>query len=260
MRYKYYLGSLLVIPLLPILFYQGIKIRRRIPNLPEAQQPHGKISRNLKKPLSVIFIGESTIAGVGVRTHEDGFAGNFAKELSKKFDRSITWKVYAKSGSKAKDVYKNIIPKIDEKTADLVVIGLGGNDAFTLNNPKLWALAIKNIIAIIRKKFNNVPIVFTNMPPIKEFPAFTPLIKFTIGNLVELLGDELENLVQGQENVYYNAQRINLNDWLQRLNLTGKPSDFFSDGVHHSKFTYQIWAKDFVGFIYNNSEIQNQLK
>ncbi len=87
------------------------------------------------------------------------------------------------------------------------------------------------------------------MPPIKEFPAFTKTIKFVVGNLVELLGEQLRLVVKNNENVYYNSEVITINGWTKRLNISANATDFFSDGVHPSEFTYQVWAKEMATFI-----------
>ncbi len=85
--------------------------------------------------------------------------------------------MYAKSGYTALDVRDKLIPKIAEKETDLIVVGLGGNDAFGLNSPEIWAKHIQSLIWRIRMKFPDAPIAFLNMPPIKDFPAFTSLIQ-----------------------------------------------------------------------------------
>lgn len=246
MNVKYYLGALISIPLLPILYYQGIQIRKKVPKLPEATEPQGEcfIQNDERKPLQLISLGESTIAGVGVETHAEGFTGTFASELSKQINRNIQWTVYAKSGYTAKQVQQLLVPEIQEKKPDLILVGLGGNDAFILNHPKRWRKHLKQLITGLRTLFPEAQIVFTNMPPIKEFPAFTPLIKFVIGNLVEILGYEVKGLVNNFDQVIYFDDKITLKEWQERLNIDGQPSDFFSDGVHPSKLTYQTWAKD----------------
>jgi len=104
--------------------------------------------------------------------------------------------------------------------------------------------------------FPNTPIVFMNMPPIKEFPAFTFLIKFSVGNLVRILGRELELIVENMEEVYFSNELIEFNSWLQKYKMNGDRWDFFSDGVHPSVITYQIWAKDLVDFIFKNKVIK----
>ncbi|MEL7001643.1 MAG: SGNH/GDSL hydrolase family protein [Bacteroidota bacterium] len=260
MNFKFLFGAIVVIPLLPLMYVQGKKIRASVPKLPEATGSEGYVSMGKGKELKLLAIGESTIAGVGVKTHDEGFTGTFAKELAEELGVNVTWKVYAKSGYDAAAVRSKILPVIEDKSADLIVIGLGGNDAFQLHNPKKWRNDILDLIRGVRTKFGQTPILFTNMPPIKEFPAFTPLIKFAIGNLVEILGDELEQLLQKQSNTYYYAQRLTLEDWIDRMGVNAAPLDFFSDGVHPSKLTYQVWAKDVVSYCMSNVEIQKAIR
>lgn len=260
MNIKYILGSILTIPLLPLMYLQGRRIKARVPRLPEAEGIKGYSSFSSKKVIRMLTIGESTMAGVGVSTHQEGFSGTLADELAAGLKTNIDWKVYAKSGYTAKRVKDKIIDGISEKSIDFIVIGLGGNDAFELNTPKKWNRDVRALIKRIRLKFNGVPIVFVNMPPIKEFPAFTSLIRFTIGNLVKLLGKELEKLANDFENVYYYTRPVSSVDLIERYKLKIKPTDFFSDGVHPSKTTYQIWAKDVSNFITNSMEIKTVLQ
>ncbi|MGD1846230.1 MAG: SGNH/GDSL hydrolase family protein [Salibacteraceae bacterium] len=246
MNWKYFIGTLITLPLLPILYFQGKSIRAKVPPLPEATGHEGTCENpsSNRKHIRVIALGESTIAGVGVATHQEGFTGAFAKELSYLLGTSVDWKVYARSGYTAQKVVDRLLPKITESQADVIVIGLGGNDAFTLNRPSKWASSIRSLIASLQHQFPNAILVFCNMPPIKEFPAFTPLIKFTIGNLVEILGERLQTIVREYENVYYFEEKITVEGWMEKFQVQGTSKDFFSDGVHPSQLTYQTWAKE----------------
>ena len=259
MNTKYLLGSLLTIPLLPVMYIQSRQIRARVPRLPAAKGPEGVAGVNSDQGLQIISVGESTIAGVGIETHEEGFTATVARTLAEKLKAEVAWKVYAKSGFNAKDVKEKIIPRITESEADLVVVGLGGNDAFELNSPGKWRKQIQELLKAIRVKFPDAPIVFANMPPIREFPAFTSLIRFVLGNLVDLLGEELEDLIQDQPGVYFYSRKISFDSWMVRLNLQADPSEFFSDGVHPSRLTYQTWGRDFANFILENAEVKKTL-
>jgi lysophospholipase L1-like esterase len=254
-NFKYFFGAVLAIPILPLLYFQGKKIKATVPRLPEAQGTDGLAYTGAVRTIRMITIGESTIAGVGVETHELGFTGTLANQLATKLKVNVNWKVYAKSGYTVKKVTERLILTITDTNLDLIVIGLGGNDAFALNSPSRWGKDIEELIAALKKKFPDVPIAFTNMPPIKEFPAFTSTIKFVLGNLVELLGEKLEKVVAKQKNVYYQSQKITLKDWITRMNIGSSEKDFFSDGVHPSQLTYQTWAKDFAMFIMENKMI-----
>ncbi|WP_396634749.1 SGNH/GDSL hydrolase family protein [Maribacter sp. R86514] len=259
MNLKYTLGSFLSIPLLPIMYFQGKKIKKTVPRLQEAEGSDGSTIVSSKKTLRLLTIGESTIAGVGVKTHKEGFTGFLANELAASLQTNVHWKVYAKSGYTAKKVNDHIVDLITEEAIDLIVIGLGGNDAFELNSPKKWNRDVRELIKSIKGKFKDAPIVFTNMPPIKEFPAFTTIIKFTIGNLVDILGEELKKIVKDFDQVYYYALKPSSADYIKRFNLKINPSEFFVDGVHPSKRTYHIWAKDISNFITRSEEIKNHL-
>lgn len=249
---KYFFGAIGTIPLLPIMYVQGKQIRAKVPSLPEATGIQGITNTNQPSDFQLITIGESTVAGVGVKTHSEGFSGTLADELAQKLNKNIRWKVYAKSGITAKRVPSELITNITEKQADLIVIGLGANDAFEGNSPNAWRKGIQQIIADLRVKFPSTPIAFANMPPIKEFPAFTPLIQQTIGNLVEWHGQELQKIVANHSNIIYNQQILKIKDWLKGDLANKTVNDFFSDGVHPSKLTYQTWAKDFANFVLQN--------
>ncbi|SDS21981.1 Lysophospholipase L1 [Polaribacter sp. KT25b] len=250
MNFKYYLGVIISIPLLPFMYFQGKNIRKKVPKLPEAKEPKGFVNGGFNKTINILSIGESTIAGVGIDFHKTGFTGTLANTLSTELKSNINWRVYARSGYTVKQVCEKIIPKIKETSTDIIVVGMGGNDAFTLNSPKKWISDINNLIDLLQHKYPNTPIFFTNMPPIKEFPAFTKTIKFVIGNLVEILGKELKNSIQHKENVFYYDEIITLKDWSKKHSLSNSDSTiYFSDGVHPSKLTYQIWGKEIGEFI-----------
>ena len=249
MNLKYWLGALISIPLLPVLYVQGEMIKARVPILPEAAEPQGLTFKKDRPLLKLISIGESTIAGVGVDTHDEGFTGTLAQHLSEKYHASVSWRVYAQNGYNAGDVHKQLLPRITEPEVDLIVIGLGGNDAFELNTPWRWKRNIRKVIATLQAKFPDTPIVFNNMPPIRIFPAFTGLIQFIMGNLVEMFGEELARIVTEYDQVYYHGTVINFESWSKIEDIEPEPTLFFSDGVHPSKLAYQIWAKDIANFI-----------
>jgi len=257
MNIKYLLGATVSWPLLPIMYVQGKRIRANIPDLPDAQLPYGFVKTKWADAhrLNLLIIGESTMAGVGVETHQEGFAGALAQELSELSKRPVDWSVMAQSGYKAKDVSDQIVSQLGDKRYDVIAVGLGGNDAFTLNTPSRWRRDIRQLIDQLKAKYGDTPIVFTNVPPIKEFPAFSPVIRFVIGNLVNILAEELSKVAKEYDHVYFNQEILKLDNWKAKLGLDVDRSAFFSDGVHPSKLTYQTWGNDFAQFIVNQVKL-----
>ncbi|WP_235296626.1 SGNH/GDSL hydrolase family protein [Portibacter marinus] len=253
-----YSGLLTIaIPLIPFLILQGRKVRREVPRLPGAKTPYGTCHGSKNERRHIIFIGESTIAGLGVEEHQNGIAGAVSQHLSDLSGFTIDWTVHAQSGYTAKMVTDRLLPKIKKQDPDIIIIGLGGNDAFTFNTPWKWKKQIETLINRIRLQFPETTIAFINMPPIKDFPAFTPLIKWIIGNLVEILGQELNVISKKYENFFYDPKIIELEDWLGKFDHRYKVDDFFSDGVHPSMLTYKQWGKDFADFLFRLNVLQN---
>ena len=226
---------------MPLVLAQGNKIRKTFPRLPEAKNPMGSYGSG--EPFKLIALGESSMAGVGIDTHKNGFAGNFSRHLSSLINRQIDWRVYAKSGLTAEQVRINLIPQIEEKEADLILIALGGNDTFQLNSSKKWEAECRALIYKLQENFPDTPILFATMPPIHTFPAFTGPIRLVLGQLVNLHGQTLYKLVEQQPNVYFDPRKINLEDWLVKY-PGHKKEDFYSDGVHPSSLTFQLWGKE----------------
>ncbi|QCK14882.1 SGNH/GDSL hydrolase family protein [Mangrovivirga cuniculi] len=247
---KYSIGAVLSLPLLPILIYDAYKIRRTVPRLPEASDIEGVVGENYRKTINLLTIGESTIAGVGAKSNASGFTGVLASELAELYQSRVNWRVYAKSGYTVTDVNRVLIPDIKEEKADIIVVGLGANDAFKFNSPLRWQNQLRLLIKSLNSKFPQTPIFFNNMPPIKEFPAFTASLKYTIGNLVEMLGETLNDTVADFDNVYYNNEVIEIKKWRKKYrSQINSGTQFFSDGVHPSEFTYRILAIDIAEFI-----------
>ena len=257
MNLKYFFGVLFSAPLLPLMYYHGRKIRENVPVLPEAQGTEGScVAENAVRKIKLIALGESTIAGVGVETHEEGFTGPFAKEICRLFKISTEWKVYARSGYTAESVNRKLLPKITEEEADLILIGLGANDAFRLNRPGKWRSSVEVLCDNLLRKFPGAVIIFCDMPPIKEFPAFSQVIRFTVGNLVEILGDELEKVAGVHSRVFYFGEKIRFKKWSEKFGLKNDKNEFFSDGVHPSKLTYQLWAKDWAERVFGDEKLR----
>ena len=248
---KYILGTLLALPLLPFMYFQGEKIKKEVPKLPEAIGTEG-VTGNGTQQINLLTMGESTIAGVGANEHKNSLTGALADYLANHSNYKIQWKVNAKSGYTASEVVENLVPNEDGFNPDIIVIGLGANDAFHFNSPKIWRLGIKNLIEQLHLKFPTAPIVFLNMPPIHAFPAFTTPLRLVLGNLVNLLGDELELISKKYGFVFYNKERITFKKWLPKIEGATTINDVFSDGVHPSEATYQLWGRETAKFILEN--------
>ena len=245
----YILWAISFSPLLPKMYRQGKAVRQNVPKLPEATGPKGIAGSDGWPSMKVVFLGESTFAGVGVETHEEGLVGETARQLSDTLQRLIFWQVHAKSGYTARDVKEKLLSKIEYEDPAIIIIGLGGNNIFKLHSPAKWKREITTLIRELREREFNCPILFTNLPPVGEFPAMTDLLKSVFGKMVRLFHRVMLDVALRSEGVYYVGNPILLKDWIGRTEEANSIDDFFSDGIHPSKLTYRLWAEEIVEFI-----------
>lgn len=242
----YYIGALLSVPLLPVLYFQGKKLRKHFPRMPEAgHNIAGSIHEGAGQPIRLLAMGESTIAGVGVEDHRYGFTGELAAALSAQTGRPVEWQVVARSGYDAKDTFRKLVPQIPATSFDLVVIGLGGNDTFYLNSPLHFRHNMALLVKALRERLPGTPIIIAALPPVGVFPALPGLVRAALGALVHLHGFAIRNIPRRFAGVHYPGGPIRARRWLDDSH---SPKDFFSDGIHPSPEAYRLWAEETARF------------
>lgn len=240
---KYIVLLLFALPLLPVIAFQAWLLKRRIPMDDGPDDIRGTAGSG-NRHFSLVTLGESTIAGAGVSSHKIGFTGTLADSLAEIYEAKVDWEVVAKSGYSAGKVSRRLIDNIQSSSPDLIIIGLGANDAFEFTSPGKWRKDVKRIIKILKKNYPEAKLYFLNMPPVGSFPALPFLLKFFCGRFVKILGIELDEVVKQQKNVSYLNETIELTDWAREISPDARLEDLFSDGIHPSVASYQLWGKE----------------
>ena len=246
---KYFLGGLLLLPIFPILICLGKRLRAKIPRLPEAEGPNNGLEGKVTgKPIKILILGESTMAGVGVKTQEDGIAKEIARLLSMHYQGNIAWEVIAKSGYNAKQVHDELLPQMGSLPYDLIIIGLGVNDTVERNSPLGWKRDFSRILTRIRM-IQACPIVLANRGPVEYFPAFPWLFRLILGSLIRWHWEVIQALPKQFPDFHIMNEVIELKTWQEKIGYPATPTEFFSDGVHPSKLTYKLWAAEIANFV-----------
>jgi hypothetical protein len=99
--------TILKVLLGPILLLQGRQTKRTAFRLPEAYgQRHGSVSHEgCDEALRLPFVGDSTMAGVGVAHQVARLASQTAAEVSDLLSRSVRWHLIAKSTVKTGQIH-----------------------------------------------------------------------------------------------------------------------------------------------------------
>ena len=89
----------------PLLLIQGRLVRKNIPILAEATGGRsGRLGEG--RPLSLLVVGDSAAAGVGVETQDDALSGCLTRVLAQKY--CLDWSLVAKSGNTTEDLIETL--------------------------------------------------------------------------------------------------------------------------------------------------------
>ncbi|MEO7673066.1 MAG: SGNH/GDSL hydrolase family protein [Pyrinomonadaceae bacterium] len=233
----YLAGAAAILPISPFLYLQGQYTRRKVGLLPDAAGGKTGIAGQGAVTANLLVIGESTIAGLGARTHEFALTGQFAQRLSQRVGKKIDWTVIGKNGVTARRTIDELVPQIPNEIYDYVLIGLGGNDVMKLSSPRKWRRDMTELLGILRKRNPDAAFFLSNCPMIKYSPAMPHPIRFILWELSKLHDANIKDLTTHMENVFYYPQPVD-------VHLEG----FFADGIHPSEQGYSDWAEAMMKF------------
>lgn len=217
--------------LLPIVAIQGIKVRKNTPRLPEASgDREGVVGSG--KPLSLLIIGDSAAAGVGVETQQDALSGAIITELGNEF--TLTWKLQAQTGNTTQQVIQTA-KQISDQQYDIVITSIGVNDVTKFTSARSWLKQQKQLFIDIQNRFNPKLIIVSGVPPMQHFPALPNPLAWLFGKYAAQMNQVLQQWLMPQDKfkfIQYDIKEF------QALNLP-----MASDGFHPSKEIYAIWGQ-----------------
>lgn len=232
----YILSGVAILPFAPFLYLQGRYVRRKIGVLPDAQgEKRGRFGSG-EKTVKMLVLGESTVAGLGARTHETGLAGQFARFLGEKIGKAVEWHVIGKNGVTARRALEELVPQIPDEKFDYILLGVGGNDVLKLSSPRKWRRDATKLLRFMREKYPEAVIFITNAPAVHLSPVLPQPIKFILGNLSALHDKNSQEFMAAMENVRYFHRPDEITE------------GFFADGIHPSEKGYTDWSQRMIEF------------
>lgn len=239
---RFFIGAALVAPISPFLYLQGRYARWRVGVLPDAAGP--KTGRTGEGDAAqLLVIGESTVAGLGARTHEKALAGQFALNLSRHIGRAVEWTVVGRSGVTARAAIRELLPLVPDRRFDHILVGLGGNDVLKLSPPSRWRRDMTELLGRLREKNEDAVIFLSNCPMVCLSPALPNPLRSVLWQLSRLHNDNISDLTRGMERTFYYPQPAG-------ITLEG----FFADGIHPSEKGYADWAAAMMRYFVQNCE------
>jgi lysophospholipase L1-like esterase len=229
------------LPLLVIFLPLAVYVKRTTIRLPEAE---GKRSNQLddENAIRLLHIGESTVAGVGVKSIASGFTVKIASTISAHTNTSVTWSAFGENGIRLHELNARLPEEIEKLAAncsrsaqnkdyDLAIVTMGVNDSTKFTSVKQCRSALIDTIKILKANTDG-PIYFTQVPPLWQFPALPSPLKQLLGIRSLILDNELKAFCNQNNNVYYVGSKMNVEKEMMAI-----------DGYHPSELGYQQWAE-----------------
>lgn len=218
--------------LFPALLIQGNRVKKNTIRLSEAEGARDGITGQ-GQTLTLLILGDSAAAGVGVAHQNDALLGAVVSALQHQYQ--VHWRLEAQSGDTTSQVIQKTQKMVNQKY-DVVVTSVGVNDVTRLMSARTWIKQQQQFYQLIQAKFQPELIIATGVPPMHLFPALPNPLSWLFGQYAKQMNLQLEKMVSKQKDmqwIEYDIQKY------QSINL-----EMAKDGFHPSKEIYQIWGKE----------------
>lgn len=219
------------IALLPLLVLQGQRVKRNTLRLAEPEGARqGCIGQG--RPLSILIVGDSAAAGVGVEQQDQALLGQLLACLQDHYQ--VTYQLHAKTGRTTAQLIR-AVQALSIQKVDVVITSVGVNDVTRLMPVSLWMQQQKRLYAVIQNKFNPQLILAASVPPMHLFPALPQPMAWLLGEYAKQMNQQLQAYVHSQSQMLYLDYDL---EQYQAMNLT-----MAKDGFHPSQEIYAFWAR-----------------
>lgn len=230
--------KLSTLALLPAIIVQGYRVKKNTPRLPEPQGERQGI-RGQGQALSLLILGDSAAAGVGVTQQQDALLGAVVSELSP--DYQVHYQLEAKTGDNTAQILA-AAQRLAPQHYDVIVTSVGVNDVTRFRDPQKWIIQQQRLYAELEQRFSPQLILISAVPPMEQFPALKPPLGWLFGRYAGQMNDLLADFVQHVDSVTnYQLLKYDVAEY-KKLNI-----EMAADGFHPSQAVYKIWANEIAG-------------
>ncbi len=243
-----------MVAMAPVLFCQGKYVRRVTPKLPEAAGARcGECGTGA--PLSLLVLGDSAAAGVGVETQEEALAGQMVRRLKDRFQ--VRWKVEAETGATTRSTiarFRRLVRSESGRheepseaagaraqTVDkpqqfrVAAISLGVNEVTCGRKVRRWVAELDELAALLREEYGAQRMLWSGIPAMHEFPCLPQPLRWYLGARARMLNRVLWAWTEPQVDCEFVAAPDG-----------GYAELMATDGFHPGPKVYELWAEEMV--------------
>jgi len=171
------------LPLLPLLYLQGRRVRRMVPTLPEPAGPRAGTAGDPHHPapLRLLLLGDSAALGLGAPSQDDALLGHLVRTLAP--HTPLRYQLIARSGATTAGTRRHLAARTwtPADAADVVVTSLGLNDVTRGRAPEAIVSDLEDIVTLLAAHTGVRRVILSGLPPIGRFPALPQPLRGYLG-------------------------------------------------------------------------------
>lgn len=214
----------------PLLLVQGRRVRRTVPELPEAAGAREGASGSGPR-LRLLIVGDSAAAGVGARTQDEALSGRLAVALAPTF--RVQWKLLAFTGATTADMLAHL-RQTPSETFDVVITSLGVNDVTGRRSLADWRRQQGELVELLARRFGARQVLLSGLPPMHRFPALPQPLRWYVGSRARDFDRVLAQVAASRPGCEFLALGHEMMD----------VSAMAGDGFHPGPTIYALWARE----------------
>ena len=223
--------SLVFWAVFPFVIPQALKVRKNAPRFADAEgEIEGFIGKG--KPVKLLGIGDSIIAGVGTSHVSKSWMGQTGKCLSEQLRSQIDWTKMAETGAKLEKINLKFLNKMQNHRFDIVIISVGVNDVTGLSKISKWKQQLNLMLKTIKTQSPNSIVAISGLPPMHVFPLLPQPLRYLLGLRAKIFDEVIQKVIKPYDKVIHIP-----------IEIEPDPKNFSDDGFHPSEYGCQKWGE-----------------
>lgn len=216
----------------PLLFWQARRARSNTPRLPEAPGIRRGAAGRHGPRRRIRFLGDSPIAGVGVRRYADSLPARLVHGLAERGRCRLAWSVQAATGARLRDH----VPPPHEAASppETLVLSFGVNDVTGMTSVRAWR---RQLQGLLDARVGGMLVVL-GVPPMAAFSALPWPLNRWLGWRARMLDASTAELLSERTDALFVP-----------VPPIRDPRLLAADGFHPSALGAERWAEAILAVI-----------
>lgn len=165
------LAAMLSWLLLPIYVTVGPLVRARTLRMAPAFGPTRGSVPGAGKPIRLLVLGDSAVAGVGVPRTRQALPTRIAVEMAERTGRPVVYSAYGNNSAVARDLRDYVVPNLPEEAFTHIVVVVGANDAKNFHSGARWRRDFGSLLYALRARYPDADVVWSRLFEFRKLPA-----------------------------------------------------------------------------------------